>query len=69
MPSGIPVATVAINGAKNAGILAATILGTGNDEIREKIIAYKATLAEQVTKKDEKLQSIGYEKYLEEQGK
>lgn len=69
MPSGIPVATVAINGAKNAGILAATILGTGNDEIREKIISYKATLAEQVTKKDEKLQSIGYEKYLEEQGK
>ena len=69
MPSGIPVATVAINGAKNAGILAATILGTGNDEIREKIIAYKATLAEQVTKKDEKLQNIGYEKYLEEQGK
>lgn len=69
MPSGIPVATVAINGAKNAGILAATILGTGNDEIRNKIIDYKASLADAVTKKDEKLQSIGYEKYLEEQGK
>ena len=54
MPSGIPVATVAINGAKNAGILAATILGTGNDEIRNKIIDYKASLAESVTKKDEK---------------
>lgn len=69
MPTGIPVATVAINGAKNAGILATTILGTGNDEIRNKIIDYKASLADAVTKKDEKLQSIGYEKYLEEQGK
>ena len=64
MPSGIPVATVAINGAKNAGILAATILGTGNEEIKNKIIKYKESLAEAVLKKDEKLQDLGYEEYL-----
>lgn len=64
MPSGIPVATVAINGAKNAGILAATILGTGNQEIRNKIVKYKESLAEAVIKKDEKLQNLGYEEYL-----
>lgn len=64
MPSGIPVATVAINGAKNAGILAATILGTGNEEIRNKIVKYKESLAEAVIKKDEKLQDLGYEEYL-----
>ena len=64
MPSGIPVATVAINGAKNAGILAATILGTGNEEIRNKIVKYKESLAEAVLKKDEKLQDLGYEEYL-----
>ena len=64
MPSGIPVATVAINGAKNAGILAATILGTGNEELRNKIIKYKESLAEAVLQKDEKLQNLGYEEYL-----
>lgn len=66
MPSGIPVATVAINGAKNAGILAATILAASDEAMREKIVKYKKTLADQVTAKDEKLQDIGYEKYLKE---
>ena len=66
MPSGIPVATVAINGAKNAGILAATILAATDENMREKIIAYKNTLAEQVTAKDEKLQNLGYEAYLKQ---
>lgn len=64
MPSGIPVATVAINGAKNAGILAATILAATDDTMREKILKYKESLAEAVVAKDEKLQSIGYEEYL-----
>ena len=64
MPSGIPVATVAINGAKNAGILAATILSATDEKMREKILHYKKTLANQVTAKDEKLQEIGYENYL-----
>lgn len=44
MPGGVPVATVALNGAKNAGILAAQILGTSNLEILNKILDYKATL-------------------------
>ena len=66
MPSGIPVATVAINGAKNAGILAATILAVSDAEMRTKIENYKNTLAEQVTAKDDKLQDIGYERYLKQ---
>lgn len=66
MPSGIPVATVAINGAKNAGILAATILGTGNEEVYKKICDFKASMNEAVLKKNEKLQNLGYEKYIAE---
>ncbi len=45
MPSGVPVACVAINGAKNAAILAVQILGTGNEEARAKIVAYKESMA------------------------
>lgn len=48
MPGGIPVATVALNGAKNAGILAASIIGASNSEVLEKIIAYKKELKEKV---------------------
>ncbi len=50
MPGGVPVATVALNGAKNAGILAAQILGATQEEVRDRIIAYKDTLKEKVTK-------------------
>lgn len=63
MPSGIPVATVAINGAKNAAILAAQIIGTGNEEIQNRIVNYKASLKDAVMKKDAKLQEVGYENY------
>lgn len=66
MPSGIPVATVAINGAKNAGILAATILSTSNEELYKKICDYKASMNEAVLAKNEKLQSIGYEEYIKQ---
>lgn len=66
MPSGIPVATVAINGAKNAGILAATILGTSNEDIYNKICDYKASMNGAVLKKNEKLQNLGYEEYLKQ---
>jgi 5-(carboxyamino)imidazole ribonucleotide mutase len=45
MPAGVPVATVAINGAKNAAILATQILGAAHNEYREKIVAYKAQMA------------------------
>ncbi len=61
---GIPVATVAINGAKNAAILASSILAIGNEEIKEKLIDFKSSLKDAVSKKDEKLQNLGYEAYL-----
>ncbi len=64
MPSGIPVATVAINGAKNAGILAATIISTSNEEVYKKICDYKASMKDAVLDKNEKLQELGYEGYL-----
>ena len=63
MPSGIPVATVAINGAKNAAILASQIIGISNEEIKNKIVSFKASLKEGVLKKDNKLQEIGYKNY------
>ena len=65
MPSGIPVATVAINGGKNAGILAAKILATSDAELLGKLKAYSTKLKEQVEAKDAKLQEIGYKAYLE----
>lgn len=55
MPSGVPVATVAINGAKNAGILAAQILGVANPAIQQKVLDYKAKLEREVIAKNEKL--------------
>ena len=64
MPSGIPVATVAINGAKNAAILATSILAVGNEEIKNKLADFKASLKDAVSKKDKKLQELGYEAYL-----
>ncbi len=66
MPSGIPVATVAINGAKNAGILAATIISTQNDEVYKKICDFKASMNSAVLEKNEKLQKIGYKEYLDQ---
>ena len=50
MPAGVPVATVALNGAKNAGILAAQILGAQDKSIRDRIIAFKTQLKEKVDK-------------------
>ena len=55
MPSGIPVATVATNGAKNAGILAAQILGTSDNEISNKLRKFKSDLADKVVKDDSTL--------------
>lgn len=57
MPGGIPVATVALNGAKNAGILACEILGTANAALQDKLLQYKADLKQQVLEKNEKLQA------------
>ena len=64
MPPGIPVATVAINGAKNAGILAVSIIGVNDKKILKKIQLYKNKLKKEVTEKAKKLEKVGYSKYL-----
>ena len=64
MPSGIPVATVAINGGANAGILAAEILATSDEELLVRLKAYREEMKNDVVKKAEKLESIGYKEYL-----
>ena len=56
MPSGIPVATVAINGAKNAGILAAQILSVKDPELRKQLKAYKEKMAQEVEVKNQRVQ-------------
>lgn len=63
MPSGIPVATVAINGGANAGLLAAKILATGDAGLLNKLKEYSQNLKEQVQAKDKKLQEVGYKNY------
>lgn len=65
MPSGIPVATVALNGAKNAGILAASILGAYDEGILQKVAKFKRELTQAVADKYERLEEMGYEDYLE----
>ncbi len=66
MPSGIPVATVAINGAQNAGILAAKILATSDAALLERLKAYSKELKEQVVAKADRLDEIGYKEYLKQ---
>lgn len=63
MPSGIPVATVAINGGTNAGILAAKILAASDEELLKKLKDYSENLKNEVVKKAEKLDQIGYKEY------
>jgi 5-(carboxyamino)imidazole ribonucleotide mutase len=63
MPSGIPVATVAINGGTNAGILAAKILATSDKELLVRLKDYSKDMREVVVKKDETLQQVGYKNY------
>lgn len=63
MPSGIPVATVAINGGANAGLLAAKILATSNPELLDRLKAYSRELKESVQKKDAHLSEVGYQNY------
>ncbi|NDL67317.1 5-(carboxyamino)imidazole ribonucleotide mutase [Anaerotalea alkaliphila] len=70
MPPGIPVATVAINGAKNAGLLAAQMLGAFQEDVHERVLAYKESLRTMVEGKAEELEALGHadyvKKYLEE---
>ena len=63
MPSGIPVATVAINGGMNAGLLAAKILATSDAELLAKLKDYSENMKQEVQAKDQKLQEVGYKNY------
>ena len=64
MPSGIPVATVAINGGANAGILAAKILAASDEELLGRLKAYSEELKGDVVKKAQKLDELGYKEYM-----
>ena len=64
MPRGIPVATVAIGNAQNAGLLAIQILGSHNRELLQKVKEYRQKLAQMVLDKQEQLDDLGYQKYL-----
>ena len=64
MPGGIPVATVAIGNAKNAGLLAIQILASHQPELLERVQKYRQTLAESVMDKQTRLEEIGYQEYL-----
>lgn len=66
MPSGVPVATVALNGAKNAGILATQILGSNDEKISKQIADYKKSLLKEVEEKFNKLEKVGYNAYLKQ---
>lgn len=63
MPNGVPVATVALNAAKNAGILAAQIIGASDDFVQKRLSAYMEELKDSVAQKYNKLEAIGYENY------
>ena len=64
MPPGVPVATVAINGALNAGLLASQILSLNNSSLSKKLISYKKNLDKTVKTKAGKLERVGHKKYL-----
>jgi len=66
MPPGIPVATVGVDGAKNAGLLAVQILATSDKKLEKKILDYKKELSTEVEKKSAKIKKVGWKKYLEE---
>jgi len=60
MPPGIPVATVGINGALNAGILAVQMMATGNPELQEKLVAYKENLKSKIVEANQELAKVKY---------
>lgn len=66
MPSGIPVATVAINGAKNAGLLALKMLAINDSSLLSKLMKYSEGMKDSVAAKCDKLETVGYEEYLKE---
>ncbi|MCB0639138.1 MAG: 5-(carboxyamino)imidazole ribonucleotide mutase [Lewinella sp.] len=68
MPNGVPVATVALNAAKNAGILAAQIIGAHDSALRDRILAFKQELADGVAQKYNALEVVGWQQYLKDKG-
>jgi len=68
MPNGVPVATVALNAAKNAGILAAQIIGAHDEQMLRRLLQYKQELAESVAAQSRKLEEMGYEQYGKGEG-
>ncbi len=66
MPNGVPVATVALNAAKNAGLLATKIIGSQDKSIQQKMLTYKEELKKSVAQKYKRLEEIGYEDYKKE---
>ncbi|MGL5805814.1 MAG: 5-(carboxyamino)imidazole ribonucleotide mutase [Xenococcaceae cyanobacterium] len=66
MPAGIPVATVAIGNATNAGLLAVQILASSDSELLKQVKQYRQNLSESVLTKQEKLEKLGYKQYLKE---
>lgn len=69
MPPGIPVATVAIDGARNAGILAAQIIGAADSKTYEKLLSFKEDMKNKLESKSARLEEIGYKEYLAQQNK
>jgi 5-(carboxyamino)imidazole ribonucleotide mutase len=67
MPAGIPVATVAIGNAQNAGLLAVQILGTSQPELLQQVMQYRQGLTEMVMAKQTRLSELGYQQYLKEE--
>ena len=65
MPPGIPVATMAINGAKNAGILAAKMIGAHDTEVQNRVLTFASNMESAVLQKAKRLEDIGYKAYLE----
>lgn len=66
MPNGVPVATVALNAAKNAGILAAQMMASHDSNLLQRVLDFKKKLAEEVALKYDKLERMGYEAFLKE---
>ncbi|MEM9216709.1 MAG: 5-(carboxyamino)imidazole ribonucleotide mutase [Cyanobacteria bacterium P01_F01_bin.150] len=69
MPGGIPVATVAIGNAKNAGLLAVQMIGSHDPDVLQKVITYRQSLKEMVQDKQSRLEDLGYRDYLTEMGR
>lgn len=68
MPGGVPVATVALNAALNAGIIAAQIIALSDTNVADKLISYKGSLKEKVIQDAMKLESLGVEEFLKQKG-